>query len=238
MVALGEAPAPLTKYQARPHSRPVKRSHAPPAAMPSRAPKRPRPSDGALESEKPAPAVRKKDGMKTVGKQAIKAGPPSPSKTLDGSSYRKTMFLSYLDDALAQRYQVRGRMCQIQSSSADHRCCAGQQRPLQRACCAIPQLDPLIIVQFGCLDFSIHFRRADYPDNEPIANLAGGADARRLEAGFDSRAAGRDDSRCAMGHDGRRICCRVHAFYRRTRQRANGVAAYGARAMRSWLQVS
>lgn len=122
MVALSEAPAPLNKYQSRaqhPLKSAVKRSRAPPAAMPSRAPKRPRPSDGALDADKPAAAIRKKEGMKAIGKKpVVLASDPSssPNKALDGSSYRKGMFLAFIDDALAQRYKV-GIECFISRST-------------------------------------------------------------------------------------------------------------------------
>lgn len=47
--------------------------------------------------------------MKAVGKKPLPSAntPSTPSKALDGSSYRKGMFLAFLDDALTQRYKVR-----------------------------------------------------------------------------------------------------------------------------------
>ncbi|ORY90646.1 RNA polymerase I-specific transcription initiation factor RRN3-domain-containing protein [Leucosporidium creatinivorum] len=105
MVAPRDA-APLSKHQARgKSSRTVKRSHAPPISpsantMPPslRGGKRPRPSD-ASDVEKPATAIRKKEGMKAVGGKV----PGTP--TTEGSSYRKGMFLAFIDDAFAQRHK-------------------------------------------------------------------------------------------------------------------------------------
>lgn len=66
--------------------------------------KRPRHSD-AGDEQKPAAAIRKKDGMKAIGKLP---GSPSVGGSSEGSSYRKGMFLSFIDDAFAQRAKVSG----------------------------------------------------------------------------------------------------------------------------------
>lgn len=60
--------------------------------------------------------------MKAIGKKpVVLASDPSssPNKALDGSSYRKGMFLAFIDDALAQRYKVGGhRMFHLTVHSA------------------------------------------------------------------------------------------------------------------------
>jgi hypothetical protein len=70
-----------------------------------------------MDLEKPATAIRKKDGMKTVGRSSS-----------EGSSYRKGMYLAFIDEAFAQRQKVSGLL----SVAANGRAAWGARARLSR----------------------------------------------------------------------------------------------------------